>query len=357
MPWIVAADVCGGMSESISNLMWADGRGGTMAILDNMYYIVNVALICLVILGSPEVTGITYVSLYHIGLVEVAGSLFYNMSIYVTVSRCFGCCCCFTDSNTWISPFAKGLFRNYSLRNSKLVSTMLSMSVSLTVGNLLSQSEWQILTILAAYMGAPEVATWTIMGSIWEIFEYLPTAVNTACEIRVSRHLGKGNPGMAKIAAYKSMFYSTILVSFATAVFVYYRKQIIGLYTEIEFIQETLDSLVMQLGIANILMVIGISAFTILCTQSRIHLATMCYVICSLALTIPLAIYFVYIVGYGLQSILFSMIVGYSVSAMLLLLFVFTANWRHYSDAIIEENEVAIAESERISSERYYNTY
>jgi Na+-driven multidrug efflux pump len=70
----------------------------------------------------------------------------------------------------WLVRYQKGLLHNLSLRNTKLVKSILQMSFPLTLGVIVSTFQWEILTVFAAHMGSPEEAAWTLLGSIWNVF-------------------------------------------------------------------------------------------------------------------------------------------------------------------------------------------
>jgi Na+-driven multidrug efflux pump len=320
--------------------MWADERGYSLTVLDNVYNATYLGMLCILFLGHDWI-GIEQPSLRHLGILYFILAMLYNVMIIGLVMY-----------KGWLAPYQKGLLRNLSLRNTKLVKSILQMSFPLTLGVVVSTFQWEILTVFAAHMGSPEVAAWTLLGSIWNVFEYLPGGFTTAAGICVTWHLGKGNPGMAKISAYKCMLYSTVSTVIISVIFVSLRDTIVTFYTDVVVIQDMLGDLILMVGIANVVMVVGVVSYSILCAQGRTKIATGTYVVLSFAATIPLCIYFVYVRGYDLQSMVFALIVGYCLSSLVLMVFLLTSNWSSYSKAVIRKSQKSKEAQERLSERK-----
>jgi Na+-driven multidrug efflux pump len=320
--------------------MWADEKGYSMTVLDNAYNAMYLGMLCILLLGHNWI-GIDQPSLRHLGILYFTLSLVYNVMIIGLVTY-----------KGWLAPYQKGLLHNLSLRNTKLVKSILQMSFPLTLGVIVSTFQWEILTIFAAHMGSPEVAAWTLLGSIWNVFEYLPGGFTTAAGICVTWHLGKANPGMAKITAYKCMLYSTVSTAVISMIFVSLRGTIVTFYTNVTVIQDMLSDLIILVGIANIVMVVGVVAYSILCAQGRTNIATGTYVVLSFVTTLPLCVYFVYVQGYDLQSLVFALIVGYCLSSLVLMVFLLTSNWSSYSKAVIRKSQKSKEAQERLKERR-----
>jgi len=335
LPWLLLSYPISDCSASISELMWAEERGGTMTILDNVYYVVYIAMLVALVYGIDADQQPT---LWQLGILDVVASVLYLAMIYVLV-ECKG----------WLNPYKKGLLRSFSVKNLELVRGILAMSVPLTIGGIVSTCTWEILTVFATHMGAVEVAAWTVLGSIWGVFEYLPTGFATAAEILVSRYLANAQPAHAKVAAYKSLLFSLVAAAATAGLFLHFRVGVVAAYTDVEQISDMLMDLILLVGIANIVMVVGSTAYTILCSQNRANLATGAYATLSFAATLPLSTYFVYVEGYDLQSIVFSLIVGYSLSSVVLVVIVLTTNWTKCSEAVVRSADTAQEEQERLS--------
>ncbi|KAL7542980.1 hypothetical protein ACHAWF_007292 [Thalassiosira exigua] len=335
LPWLLLSYPVSDCAAAVSELMWAEERGGTMTIIDNVYYVMYVALLLGLVYGVDAGERPT---LLQLGMLDLGASVLYLAMIVVVVER-----------RGWLEPYKKGLYRSLSVRNFKLVRSILAMALPLTIGGIVSTCEWEILTVFAAHMGELEVAAWYILGSVWGVFEYLPQGFTTAAEIRVSRHLADGQPAAAKVAAYKSLLYSLVVTSATTALFCHYRGAVVAMYTDVQVIADMLADLIFLVGIANVVMVVGVVAYTIICAQNRANLATGTYASLSFAVTLPLSAYFVFVKGYDLQSTVFSLIAGYSLSSMVLVVILLTTNWTKCSEAVVRKADMVQKEQERLS--------
>jgi Na+-driven multidrug efflux pump len=316
--------------------MWSNERGTAMTILDNVYNVIYLGLLSVLLLEHDWI-GIEEPNLTHLGILSLAVSILYLVMVLI-----------FVTIKGWLAPYWPGLTQSLSLRNTRLVKTLLNMAVPLTFGGIVATVQWELLTIFAAHMGSPEVAAWALLGSIWNVFEYLPAGFNTAVELRVSRYLSQGNPGMAKVVAYKCLVYSMVAAATISVLFVILRHVVVPWYTEEVVIQDMLSDLILLVGIANVVMVVGVVSYSILCAQGRTRSATLTYVFLSFATTLPLSFYFVFVQGYDLQSLAFALIVGYSLSSLVLMVFLLTSNWKRYSEAVVWNYEKSRRAQDRL---------
>jgi Na+-driven multidrug efflux pump len=151
------------------------------------------------------------------------------------------------------------------------------------------------------------------------VFEYAPAGFGTAAEIRIGFHLGNGNPVMAKVAAYKNLFYATIWATLVTVIFFCTSDMIIGYFTADATLIVMLQELVTLISAGNVLMAVGSVAYSVLAAQSRVKLATKITFFCSWCINIPLACYWVFGRNYGLDSIVAALIIGYATAEIALL--------------------------------------
>jgi len=167
-------------------------------------------------------------------------------------------------------------------------------------------------------MGPAEVAAWSLAGCIWEVFEYLPSGFEDAAEVRIGIHLGNGNPRKAKLAAYKSLLYSMLLMTAWTIAFIVFQNQTINFFTSNETLIDMLKKLVPLICIGNFVECTGEGADYVISAQSRPHLATWIEVVLEITIMFPLTFYFVFIRNYGLEAVLGSLIIGSSVYVVII---------------------------------------
>jgi hypothetical protein len=101
-----------------------------------------------------------------------------------------------------------------------------------------------------------------------------------------------------------------------------------------------LSDVIILVGFVNNVMDVGVVAYSNLCAQGRNIIATGTYVVLSFVITLPICIYFVYVQGYDLQSLVFALIVGYCLSSLVLIVFLLTSNWSSYIFRHSKKSEV-----------------
>lgn len=112
--------------------------------------------------------------------------------------------------------------------------------------------QWAVLTAMAAYMGPAEVAAWSIIGEIWDLFYHATDGMAEAGEIRGAQHLGDGRPRLAQMSAYKSLLLATIMAVITTATLYILHDSVPAWFTHDETIIAMLRELVPFVGLANI---------------------------------------------------------------------------------------------------------
>lgn len=151
------------------------------------------------------------------------------------------------------------------------------------------------------------------------MFEYAPGGLSTAAEIRIAFHLGNGNPGMAKISSYKTLFYSAVWSSIVTILFVSFSNEIINMFTGDATLTGMLQELVPLMAVGNVMLCVGNDAFAVVTAQTRPKLCTKIYFVCTWFVSVPLSAYFVFVRGYDLQGVVASVVIAYGLVAVGLL--------------------------------------
>ena len=172
---------------------------------------------------------------------------------------------------------------------SAVVRDVYDAALPLAFGRLLEEAEWEVLTVFAATLGPAEAATWATMAFIWDFFESTTAAIGDASEMRVAYQLGKGRPGMAKLAGYKSMFVALLLSVLLSASFLCLNNALPSVLTRDTTIQRMLLDLFPLIALSNVSMTVGMVAWTVVGGQGRYDLATNIAIACSCFVTFPIA--------------------------------------------------------------------
>lgn len=238
----------------------------------------------------------------------------------------------------WMSAFWGGMLGSFALKNRLAVRNLVSTAIPLSLGSFLEYGEWEMLTFFIAYLGPAEVATWGILGSIWELFEASTEGLGEAAAIRVAYHLGKGNPIMARVSSYKSMLLSTLLATFITSIFFMCGQNLPTWFSSDPTLQHMLNDLIPLVGFGNITMTVGMVCWSLLGAQGRYRLSTLVVMASSWLVTLPLAALFVFGMTLTLKGVVGAIVMGYSTAGTVLTYFILRSDWGRLSKIIQELN-------------------
>jgi len=322
----------GGLSEHIFFILDLTGHESFGALVDILENIVNTAVIAWIVMenDSADLNDVAYIHLV------VAAVFFAYTTIHVMCFRWFP------------RRFMNGMMRNFALSNISAVKTLTGTSIPVMFGELVAYGEWEILTIFAAHLGPAEAAAWAILSSIWDMFESSTEGIGEAAAIRIAYHLGKGNPIMAKISAYKSSLLATIFGVLMTSIFFIAGDSIPVWFTRDATLQNLISQTIPLIGIGNITMTFGMLAWNQLGGQGRYSIATIFHLACSWFITLPLAAMSTYAFNFNLEGIVASIVIGFSTLGMILSSILVASDWERLS--IIIRELVALEEDDSSSS-------
>ncbi|KAL3812062.1 hypothetical protein ACHAXA_010034 [Cyclostephanos tholiformis] len=237
----------------------------------------------------------------------------------------------------WVKKFERGLFGSFARSDMSVMKDVVRVALPLALGSIMAYAEWEILTIFAATLGPAEVATWAVMGFLWDVFESTTEAAGDASEIRVAYHLGKGRPSMAKLAGFKSMLFGAILSILMSIIFLSLTDVLPSLVTRDATIQYMLAELFPLVALGNITMSMGMVCWAIIGAQSRYHLSTLIALTCSFTVTVPIGAVVTIWMRIDLQGLAFAVVTGYTVTATLLSACIVMSDWEMLSKTIQEQ--------------------
>jgi len=256
----------------------------------------------------------------------------------------------------WMKPFNEGMFKTFAISNKFAVSKVIKTAAPLAIGQFLTSGEWELLTFFAGNLGPAEVATWAIFGNIWDCFESSTEGFGDAAEIRVSYHLGKGNPSMAKTSGYKTLVVSCIFATIITCVFFAIGNDLPALFTEDPTLVTMMRDLMPLAGIGNIFMTFGMVSWALVGAQGRYRLATSIVFLGSWVITMPLGAIFCFANKINLKGLTAAVVLGYNFSGTALSCILLTSDWSGISKVLQEQNalsgevESSDSESDKSSS-------
>ncbi|KAL7485945.1 hypothetical protein ACHAW6_011541 [Cyclotella cf. meneghiniana] len=216
----------------------------------------------------------------------------------------------------WLGLCWSGLVESFSLKNRVAVKHVLKTGVPLSLGSIAREIEGGVLVIFSSSMGAAEVATFTLVRTIWDIFAACMEGICCAGELRCAYFIGTGNISMARISSY--------------------------------FLKEMMLELVPLICIGNLTMSTGMLCWSLIGAQGRFRLATLITIASGWFVTIPLAAFFVYVLHINLQGLVASVTIGYSVSGTALMYLLLRSNWRK---RVAKVQRATVKESESVHNE------
>ena len=235
-----------------------------------------------------------------------------------------------------VQKFETGLFFSCAWTDMSVVKDVLRVALPLAFGSLLAYAEWEILTLFATVLGPAEVATWAVMGFVWDMFESTTEAIGDASEVRVAYQLGKGRPSMAKVAGYKSMFIALMSSILVSIIFISLKVVLPSWLTSDATIQDMLAEMFPLVALGNVTMTMGMVCWAVIGAQGRYHLSTLIAITCAFVVTIPIGAVMVSM-RIDLQGLAFALSTGYTATAMILSACVLMSDWENLSKKIREQ--------------------
>jgi len=98
----------------------------------------------------------------------------------------------------WLDDYSGGLVKSFGLKDWRAMRNAFVTAFPLAIAWLLSFGEWQVMLLFAQSIGPDEVASWNMLGYIWELFEALTEAISEAAEVRVGFRMGAAKPQEAR---------------------------------------------------------------------------------------------------------------------------------------------------------------
>jgi len=190
------------------------------------------------------------------------------------------------------------------------------------------------------------VATWSLMGVVWEFFEALTAGLGEAGAVRITYYLSENMPEEAKRISHKTIFFSIIQgFVFGSIVLMLGPVLAVALTTN-PLLQRQFVDLVGMTVLASFAMAFALVTWSLLGAQGRFGIATACVVICRWLLIFPVAAICVFAFHIDTKSVAASIAIGYSTAGFLLSLVIIRSNWQKYASEA-QEHEVLEEEAQQ----------
>lgn len=145
------------------------------------------------------------------------------------------------------------------------------------------------MTVFAAFLGPAEVATWGILGTLWDVLEEATEAIAEAAEVRCAYLLGAGKPIEAKTSFLKSVFSAFVVSTILSIIVFIWDDGLAMLMTSDSTLQMVISELIPLFVIGNVPLAVGTLAWTLVGAQGRYATSTAVGLVGSWCVTVPLA--------------------------------------------------------------------
>jgi multidrug resistance protein, MATE family len=220
-------------------------------------------------------------------------------------------------------------------QNFKAFRLMLKTSIALSAGHVLSYSEWEILALTAKSLGPAEVVAWGLLGTLWDVIEYITVSVADAAEVRVAMLLGSGRPERAKLSAYKSTFLAVFISMIVSSILFIIGDDAPTWMTDDATLQSMLRDLIPLFGVGNIALSVGTMSWSLVGAQGRYRLSTSVGLLGSWLVTVPLSVVCTVWLKVDLQGQTAAVVIGYMASGTVNTYLLFTSDWENLSKEVI----------------------
>lgn len=261
-------------------------------------------------------------------------------------SACFVAKVAYALLRGWLGVFLKGLLRSCAVRNLDAVATLLLTTVPLLIGAFLEYGEWEILLFFISTLGPAEVATWAVVGVLWQLLESSTEGFGEAAAIRVAYHLGSGNAVLAQHASHKALLVATAQSLFITSILLMAGKNMAKVLTPDPVLQTLLSSLIVNVALGSLVMNFAMNVWSLLGAQGRYRLATVVILLTRWFVTMPVALMCIYGFNLDLNSIMGAVTTGFATSVWALSYIFFRSDWERLSRVMRELNAMLEVDSD-----------
>lgn len=318
--YILLADyLLEGLSEAVHAIFDVGGMENFGTVISAMEELLAFLVILIwALVGSP--------TLMTVGFVQLGmGLLFFAITIAIVWWK------------GWFRKYQSGMIGSLALTDKKAVQMLCKTAASLSFGYLLTDGEWEVLTIFASFLGPAEVAAWGILGTIWDAINRLVDGIADASEVRSAFLLGSDQPERARLSAYKSMMIGVYTALFTTSIIYMFGNDLPTWLTSDPALQHILKDVLPMFGLGNAAMSFGSMCWALLGSQGRYQLATFITFLVSWFVTLPLSVIFSVHLRMSLEGQTAAVVLGYMVSAAAQSYFLFRSQWVALSETVMED--------------------
>ncbi len=191
-----------------------------------------------------------------------------------------------------------------------------------------------------------KVATWAVVGILWQLLESATEGVGEAAAVRIAYHLGSGNAVLAQHASHKALLVATAQSFFITSILLMAGKNMAKVLTPDPVLQTLLSSLITNVALGNLVMNFALNVLGLLGAQGRYRLATVVILMTRWFVTMPVALICIYGFNSDLKSVMGAVTTGFATSVWALSYIFFRSDWERLSRVMRELNAMLEVDSD-----------
>ncbi|KAL3926241.1 MAG: hypothetical protein SGBAC_013553, partial [Bacillariaceae sp.] len=202
----------------------------------------------------------------------------------------------------------------------------------------LEYGEWEVLTIVLRYLGPAEVATWCLLGAVWDVLEAFTEGIGEAAAIQVAFLLAAAQPQRARKLSFSILYFGLVQSLLISSSLFMGGRHLAMLLTADNTMQHMMNDAMTLLGFANVAMSFSQVGWSLIGAQGRFRLATSVMFFSRWFVTIPVALVTIFVFFLDLSSISGCLIVGYSTASCVLTFIVIRSDWDRLANLMQQMN-------------------
>lgn len=239
----------------------------------------------------------------------------------------------------WMKPFRGGMIGELAIIRSPAALKQLARAVvPLFLGTVLEYGEWEVLTLFLRHLGPAEVATWALLGAIWDVLEAMTEGIGEAAAIQVTFLLAAAQPERARKLANSAIYLAVVQAMVVTSGLYMGGRYLAVLFSSDYTIQHLLNNTIALIGLANVTMSFSQISWSLIGAQGRFRLATSVFFFSRWIVTIPLALVTIFAFFLDLNSVSGALVVGYSTASCALTFIVLRSDWERLARVMQDMN-------------------
>eukprot|EP00934_Nitzschia_sp_Nitz4_P000334 Nitzschia sp. Nitz4//scaffold2_size372955//136626//139235//NITZ4_000401-RA/size372955-processed-gene-0.411-mRNA-1//1//CDS//3329546712//334//frame0 len=228
----------------------------------------------------------------------------------------------------WMKPLRRSMFFEIALfHNPGALKHLVRAVIPLFLGSMLEYGEWEVLTLLLCHIGSAEVATWALLGAVWDVLEAMTEGIGEAAAIQVAFLLAALQPERARRLANTAIYMAVVEALLVTSALYMSGRHLAVLFTNDRAMQHMFNDTIGFIGIANVTMTFAQISWSLIGAQGRFRLATLVMFVARWVVTIPVALVATYVYELDLESVSGSLVVGYATASCILTYLVLRSDW------------------------------